>query len=334
MTNQEFKSRNIAVTGGGFKAKQILQMLDQDHHFNKVISLDFKPSKVQLERTKFYKLDLTENLADIHLAEILKKENIDTLIHTAFPITPPRNLSLAHEIISVGSMYICNAAAAANIKKLMVTTTTDIYGAFADNPNYLTEEHPIRAFRLSSFLKDKCDAEKEFLRFSKKHPETIVTILRPCTIMGPHVDSFKTKYFNLPIIPTILGYDPLMQFIHEDDFIESVRLSLNKNCSGIYNIVGQGVLPLSKIIALSGKFTIPCSFIVLKALVQPLWYLDLLPAPASYINYLKYLCVAAGDKAEQELGFKAKYTTKDAFLSFVGAERLRSVHLVEAASHE
>jgi len=320
----------VAVTGSGFKATNILQRLDRNRSIHKVISLYYKTPKLRLSRTKYIHLDLTEELADAKLAEILKKEKVDTLIHTAFPITPPRNLSFAHELISVGSMYVCNAASAAKVKKLILTSTTDVYGPFADNPNYLTEKHPARGFRKNSFIKDKSDAENGFLRFARKHPKTIVTILRPCTTMGPTVDSFKTAYYNLPVIPTVMGYDPLMQFVHEDDLFRAVESAVYEDWPGIYNIVGQGVLPLSKVIELTGKYRIPLSMIGLKAFVQTLWYLDILPAPASYIDFLKYICVATGDKAELEMGFVAKYTTKEAFLSFIGAERLRRVHLVEA----
>lgn len=322
-------SINIAVTGNGYKANTLLTLLNDDPRYQKIISIDPYPPRGKLDRVKHFTFEFISNTADQDLARILEEENIDTLVHTALPITPPTKESFAHELISVGTMYVCNAASSVKLKKLILTSSTDLYGPFANNPNYLTEKHPIRAGRKSRFLKDKCDAEKQIIQFSKKNPDTTVTILRPCTIVGPTIKSFKTDYYNLPVIPTILGYDPLMQYIHEEDFKRGLLLTLEKNCPGIYNLVGQGVLPLSKVIQMTGRLSIPMSLIGLKFIVQSLWYFHLLPAPASYIDYLKYLCVASGDKAEKKLGFLAKYTSKEAFQSFVSAERLRRVHLVE-----
>src|SRR5262245_38770770 len=107
----------IALTGSGYKGNTLLHWLENDTQFERVILFDYKkPTKI-LKKTKFYRLDLTENMADVQLAEVLKKEKVETLIHTAFPITPPRNVARAHELISVGSMYLCTAAAEAKVRK-------------------------------------------------------------------------------------------------------------------------------------------------------------------------------------------------------------------------
>ena len=81
----------IALTGSGFKGTSLLRWLENDPSLPHVIFLDKKKPSQILKKTKFYKIDLTENLADVQLFEILKKEGIDTLVHTALPATPPRN---------------------------------------------------------------------------------------------------------------------------------------------------------------------------------------------------------------------------------------------------
>jgi UDP-glucose 4-epimerase len=129
--------------------------------------------------------------------------------------------------------------------------------------------------------------------------------------------------------PTVLGFDPLMQFIHENDFFYAQRLVIENDCPGIFNLASRGVIPLSKAIRLMGKIRVPLSLVALKAWVQALWYLDISPAPAAHLEYLKYMCVLATEKAEREMGFVPHYTVKDALLDFVGAERLREVRLKE-----
>lgn len=317
----------IAITGHGYKGQMLLRWLENDPRFSKLIFLDIQKPKMKLKKTKFIRFDLTETLADAQLAEILTKESIDTFIHTALPITPPRNMAWAHELLSVGSMYICNAASEAKVRKLILPSTADVYGAFPDNPNYITERHAARGGLKSKFLADKIDAERQFLQFQKKHPDRVVTILRPIHILGPTIHSYKTRYFSRPFVPTVLGFDPLVQFIHENDFFYGQRLAVEKDCPGIFNLASRGVIPLSKAIRLMGKIRLPLSLIGLKTLVQSLWYLDISPAPASHLEFLKYMCVLAIEKAEAEMGFVPRYSVKDALLDFVGAERLREVKL-------
>src|SRR5262249_46871651 len=92
----------IALTGSGFKGTSFLRWLENSPEFSHVVFLDHKKPTIVLKKTKFYRIDLTETLADVKLYEILAQEGVDTLIHTALPITPPRNMAWAHEFIAVG----------------------------------------------------------------------------------------------------------------------------------------------------------------------------------------------------------------------------------------
>lgn len=321
--------RTIALTGSGFKGQALLKWLENEPVFPKVIYLNNHKPEIKLKKIKFYRIDLTETLADVKIAEILKKEKVDTLVHTAIPVTPPHNIAQAHELVSVGSMYLCNAAAEAKVRKLILSSTADVYGAFPNNPNFLTEEHPARGGQKSKFLADKVDAEKYFLKFAKDQPKTVVTILRPATILGPTINSFKTKYLSRWFVPTVFGFDPLVQFIHEEDLLTAFRTCIHEDHHGIYNLASRGIIPLSKAIKLMGKTPIPLSLLGLKQFVQTLWYLGISPAPADRLDYLKYLCCIATDRAENEFGFSPRYTCKEAIVDFMGAERLRNVDLQE-----
>lgn len=324
------KPKSIVLIGPrGFKGSNILKRLEADPKYKKVIAIDRIKPDIPLKKTKFYKLDLTEALADVSLAEILKKENCDTLIHTAFPIAPPHNSSYAHELVAIGSYYIFNACDAAKVRKVVMCTTTDVYGAFPLNPNYLTEDMPTKGHTQSRFLADKVDAEKQALRYQKKHPKRIVSILRPCTILGPTIHSYKTRYLKRPVITTMLGFDPLMQFVHEQDVIDALQVLVDQDHTGIYNLAGDGVLPLSRVIEICGKVNLRLPQFGFKTMVQTLWTLEISPAPASHVNFLRYLCVADNSKIKEKLNFSPKYTSKETLLSFVGAERLRQVNVLE-----
>lgn len=314
----------------GFKGHNILKRLETSPKYKKVIAIDFKKPGLTLKKTKFYKLDITEASADAALAGILKKEKCDTLIHTAFPITPPKDESFAHEVIAIGTLYILNACGAAGVRKIVLASTTDVYGAFPTNPNYLTEDMLPKGHLQSRFLGDKIDAENQVLAYQKKHPESVVTVFRPCTILGPTINSYKTRFLRRMVIPTLLGFDPLIQFVHEDDVIDAFYRLIEEDHAGIYNFGGDGVLPLSRVIEIMGRIALPLTSAVFKNLVQLLWFMDIAPAPASHMDFLRYLCVADHQKIKRSVSVYPKYTTKETLLSFVGAERLRRVHLIES----
>src|SRR5262249_26624356 len=163
------------------------------------------------------------------------------------------------------------------------------------NPNYITEDQAPRAGMTTKFLADKIDAERQFQKYAKKHPDRIVTILRPSTILGPTIQSYKTRYLSRIFVPTVLGFDPLIQAIHENDLLTAFQLAVKKDCPGIFNLASEGVIPLSKAIRLMGKIPLPFSLAALKSLTQFLWFLDISPAPANHLDFLKYMCVVATD---------------------------------------
>ncbi|CAM5293679.1 hypothetical protein SALBM311S_05190 [Streptomyces alboniger] len=55
-------------------------------------------------------------------------------------------------------------------------------------------------------------------------------------ILGPTADTpLTSSYFSLPALPTVLGYDPRLQFAHEDDVIDVLRIASNEPARGTLN---------------------------------------------------------------------------------------------------
>ena len=330
MPPKKSRQKTIVLTGtAGFIGSSLLRELENDPRYPNVIALDTRKPPFELKKTKFYRFDLTETLADSKLVELLKDEAVDTFVHLAFPVSPPHNLEWAHELVAVGSLYVQNACAALKVRKLVMASTTEVYGAHPSNPNFLPERHERRGGYRSRFLRDRIEAEDSFLKFAKKHPETVVTILRPCTILGPNVKNYKTTFLQRPVLFTVMGYDPLFQFVHEEDAIRAFKWAIEKDVSGVFNIVGDGVLPLSRVLKLTGKQAIPVPSPLLYPFVQAMWYAGLFAAPASRLDFLKYISVADGRRARQA-GFEPKHSGKEALLSFIGAQRLKQLNLTEA----
>jgi UDP-glucose 4-epimerase len=179
------------------------------------------------------------------------------------------------------------------------------------------------------YFADKIQAEAEANRFAERAAGSVVTILRTAPIVGPTVQSFVTRYLARKIVPTMMGFDPLLQFVHEIDAIGAFKLAIDRDVPGTYNIVGDGVLPLSTVIKLAGRVAFPVPHPLAESIGSALWLAQLAEAPPSFMKYLRFLCVADGTKAREKMGFRPAYTTREALIDFVSAQRLRDVKLLQ-----
>ena len=127
----------------------------------------------------------------------------------------------------------------------------------------------------------------------------------------------------------MMGFDPLIQVVHEVDAIAAFKLAVDRDVPGTFNIVGDGVLPLSTVIKLAGRVALPIPHPIAEPLNALAWMAQLAPAPSTFLPFLRFLCVADGARAKDVMGFRPAYTTREALIDFVSAQRLRDVKLLQ-----
>ena len=220
-------------------------------------------------------------------------------------------------------MHVLNACAEVVLPRLVMVSTTMVYGASPKNPNFLSEGHELHGHRESRFINDKVRAERQVLRFAKENPSTQVAVLRFAPILGPTVNNLFTRFLARPVAPVMMGYDPLMQFVHEDDAVDAFKLACDEDHPGPFNIVGDGVLPYSTILAMMGKVPIPVPHFMAYPVAQALWATQVFDAPPNFLDFLRFLCVADGARAREVMGYRPRYDIKSTILDFLGvaAER-------------
>jgi UDP-glucose 4-epimerase len=86
------------------------------------------------------------------------------------------------------------------------------------------------------------------------------------------VESYVTRWLSGRFVPTLLGYDPLLQFVHEVDAVFALKLALDREAPGVFNVVGDGVLPVSTIIKLVGRSALPLPYFLARRLAALLWF--------------------------------------------------------------
>ena len=320
----------VAVTGAAsFLGANLIGLLEEDDRVGRIVAVDIKAPLTAGKKTRTYEVDFTQPTTEARLAEILVAERATTVVHLAFLASPSHASAWAHELESVGTRHVLVAARHAQVRKLVMWSQTFLYGADPSNPNFLTERHPLRAGRNEQFFRDKIEAEEEAEKFGQRAQGSMVTILRTAPILGPTVQNYVTRYLSQKLVPTMMGFDPLLQFVHEIDAIAAFKLAVDRDLPGTFNIVGDGVLPLSTVIKLAGRIAVPIPHPIAESLCAMGWLAQLAEAPPTFLKYLRFLCVADGAKAKDKMGFRPAYTTREALVDFASAQRLRDVKLLQ-----
>ena len=323
----------VAVTGAASQlGEHLVGLLEADDRVERIVCLDVVSPQTSGQKTTLVHTDLASDRAPTGLIQSLLQERVDTVVHLAFRSSPHSDTIGTHDLESVGTMHLANACRGARVRKLVMSSQTMLYGARPDNPNFLSEHQPLNARRQELFFGNKMDAEEEVTRFGRPGSGRIATILRSAPILGPTVSNALSRYLSHPRVPTVLGFDPLWQLLHEADALAAVMLALEVEAVGTFNIASGGVLPLSKLVTLAGRKPIALPRIVVEAAAGALWAVGASEAPPSFIDYLQYVCVADTGKAERILGFVPFYTAHQAVAEFAAAQRLREVRLTSKVS--
>jgi UDP-glucose 4-epimerase len=146
-----------------------------------------------------------------------------------------------------------------------------------------------------------------------RYPELRTSVLRLCYTLGPSSSGTLAAYLRGPRVPQVLGFDPLFQFIHEDDAAEAICMALEKDLRGVYNVAGPQPLPLSLLIREAGRMPVPVPELMLRVLFGR-FGLPLLPPGA--VQHLKYPVVIDDSSFRAATGFNHAYNEDETIASF------------------
>jgi UDP-glucose 4-epimerase len=252
----------------------------------------------------------------------VKATKVDTILHT-FMITnsttvPKRAM---HEINVIGTMNLLAAAGApgSSVRHIVVKSSTLVYGSAASDPTTFLEDTPRSGPARNSVERALIEAEGLVRDFSEDNPATLVTVLRFANVLGTHLTTPISRNLSRPLCPSILGFDPLLQFVEEDD-VERALLHVTKGgIPGLYNVAADGRLPWSEVAAICGTRLLPLSpFSPLK--IRPVArFFDL---PAELEDLLRY-GRGVDTRRLAATGFTYNATSAGAVQSFIRALRLR-----------
>jgi UDP-glucose 4-epimerase len=189
-----------------------------------------------------------------------------------------------------------------DVPKLIVLSSANVYGPRPDNPQFLTEDAPLLGGAAFSEIRDLVEVDMLAQSFFWKHPATETVILRPVHILGA-VRNAPSNYLRLSVIPTLLGFDPMVQVIHQDDVVSAIVQALSPGVRGIFNLAGPPPLPLSQVIALTGRGHVAVPHFLMRNVIQRLWRYRATSFPAPELDHIRYVCMVDDRRARELMAY-------------------------------
>lgn len=311
----------VGVTGiGSDLGRGLLPKLEADPRVKRIVAFDIAPPPAG-DKLEHVRVDLTRPGSEDDLARAFREAKLDALYHLAFVNSRVHGAAFAHELEVIGSMHVLAAAQATGLSRLIVPSLTVVYGARPGGPSLCSEQHPLLG-RGVRFVTDRVEVEHQIAAFAERNPDTHVVVLRFAPIVGPTADNPFTRLLRTRFVPTVLGFDPLWQVVHEDDAARALHLALTTEARGPFNIVGDELLPFSSLVRLSGAKTAPLPGPVLRSTIRVLETVGIASVPVPLLEFLRYSWVADGRRAREALGFRARITAREAMASVLSKPRL------------
>lgn len=309
-------ARVVMVTGVSRDAgARCARRLAADPAIGAVIGIDVVPPRAELGRVRFVRADIRNPV----IAKVIAGEDVDTVVHTGVVATPGSagGRSSMKEINVIGTMQLLAACQKApGVAKLVVKSSTTVYGAGPRDPALFTEEMAPRAIPQTGLSKDAVEVEGYVRGFARRRPDVCVTTLRMANWIGPTTDSPITRYFSMPVIPTVLGFDARLQFLHETDGVEAIHHAAVNDLPGIFNLAGDGILSLSQAIRRLGRPALPLPSFTASSTAMLVRRARLADFSPDQITYLTYGRAVDTTRMRADFGFEPEFTTAEAFEDF------------------
>jgi UDP-glucose 4-epimerase len=306
MSSGEPRRRKIVMTGiAGRLGRVVARHLHHDERFT-IEGLDRRPFPDRPKDIVHHQVDLRSKKA----RDIFRAGDVDALVHMGVMHDPRSTPAELYSWNISGTTKLLEYVQAYGVPKVVVLSSSNVYGPRPENPQFLSEEAPLLAAQRFPQMRDLVEIDHMASTFFWKARDIETVILRPVHILG-RVHNAPSNYLRLDPTPTLLGFDPMVQVLHERDVAEAVACALAPGARGIYNIVGPGEVPLSVILRELGRRQMPIPHPLAKPLYALAFRMGLSSYPVPELDFIRYVCMVDGSRAERELGFRPRSTLRE-----------------------
>ncbi|HET8599177.1 MAG TPA: NAD-dependent epimerase/dehydratase family protein [Segeticoccus sp.] len=298
----------------------VARALAADPEVDRVIGADLFPPPHDIGGAEFVRADIRNPV----VGKILTRAEVDTVVHMNMLSTPVAagGRSSQKEINVIGTMQLLAACQKADsVRHMVVKSSASVYGSSPHDPAVFTEDMNPQVAPRTGFGKDSMEVEGYVRGFGRRRPDVDVAVLRFANIVGPGMRTSLTDYFSLPVVPTPLGYDGRLQFVHEDDAVRALVLATQREGLGTVNVAGDGTLTVRQAVRLAHRAPLPLPRVAGSAVGQLVRRAGLADFSGEQQQFLSFGRSLDTRRMREVLGLEPRFTTREAFVDLVDAGR-------------
>ncbi len=269
------------------------------HRTEQVLGVDRRAFPDRPKDVVHHQLDMRRK----KMKDIFRSGNIRAVVHLGVLHDPRRSERDRHSWNIVAFQKLLDYMSTYRVPKLVVLSGANVYGPQPTNPQFLSEDAPLLGAQHYGGMRDLVELDMLAQSFFWKHPNTETVVLRPCHIVG-RVHNAASNYLRLERPIMVMGFDPMMQLVHEKDVVRAIQLALRPGVRGIFNIRGPGEMPLSHLVRKAGGRPRSVPAPLARAALDQLWRLRLTSFPSQELDHLRYVCMVDDSRARTELGYE------------------------------
>jgi UDP-glucose 4-epimerase len=307
--------KRILITGaGGYVGRIVGERLARDH---KVVGTDLRA------RADLGFEVLALDVRDPRMRELMADLRITHVIHLAAVLEGGKERKTDYDIDVGGTKNVVDCAVAAGVRHLTVSSSGAAYGYHPDNPEWLNEEHPLRASELFAYAYHKRVVEQLLARYRQLSPQLGQLVLRICTVLGATTNNQITALFRKRRILGVRGGDSRFVFIWDEDVAGAIVHGVRGDRTGVFNLAGDGAMSIPEIAAALGKPTLMLPAFVLRQALEIGQFFHLSRYGPEQLDFLRYRPVLDNRRLKEVFGYLPMKTSAEAFQTFAEAQRGR-----------
>lgn len=300
----------IMVTGaGGTLGQLVVRRLRRDYQ---VIAVDFRHKPELGGDVAGYKADFNKR----EFEDIFRRHKPIGVIHLGRILVSQGNRASRYAANVLGTQKLLDLCVKYGVGQVLVLSTYHVYGAHPYNPALIEENAPLKATEIHSDLVDSVELENLSAIYLWKHPELHITVLRPCNVIGPGVNNTMSRILGRRFAPWLIGFSPIMQFLHVEDLADAIDMGFRRNHPGIYNVAPEDWVAYDKVLERCGCTKVPIPSVPREL---PQWIsrrLGWKSLPLYLVNYFKFPVVIDGSLFHRTFGFTPRYSLEEMFTHY------------------
>ncbi|MBK7975481.1 MAG: SDR family oxidoreductase [Deltaproteobacteria bacterium] len=298
----------VVVTGvSGILGRMVAARLAAERH--KVIGIDVRPWPDAPPGVEVHVVDVRKRAAEdvIRTARPAVVVHMGTLTQFTAPTEERERINLD------GTRKVFEHCHRYKVKHVVFVGRHTFYGASGDSPLYHTEDEPPVAVTKFPELTDLVAADLFAGSSLWRYPDMTTTVLRMCYTLGPAKHGTLATFLKGPMVPMVLGFDPLFQFMHEQDVTSAIVLAAKSKVAGVFNVAGPQPVPLSLVVRVTGRTAVPLPEPIFRRLLGRFGLPKLTPGA---MQHIKHAVVIDASRFRAATGFQHQIDEVQAMEAF------------------